>query len=74
MTRKTISIDEDLHGELSADKREDESWTECIRRLVDESPGQQAECDVNALTEDHIEDIAAITARKAADEVETRLR
>ena len=75
MTRKTITIDEDLHTRLADRKGDDESWSDLLRRLEDvETQGREAECSVNALTEDHIDDIAAAVSRRTADELETRLR
>lgn len=35
MSRKTISIDEDLHDRLDEYKREDESWTDFVERLFE---------------------------------------
>jgi len=35
MSRKTISIDEDLHDRLDEHKREEESWTDFVERLFE---------------------------------------
>lgn len=74
--RKTISVSEDCYWDLEARKQDDDSWTDVLERLLDdaETGGGEDERNVNALTEDHIADIAAETARKTADEVENRLR
>jgi predicted CopG family antitoxin len=70
MSRKTISIDEDVYDDLEELKRDDDSWTDLLRRL---STGQGGEHDLNTLTEEHIDDIATETARRTARELENRL-
>lgn len=69
--RKTITVDADVHAALDELKRVDESWTDLLRRLTG---GRDGEHGLNTLTEAHIEDIAATTARRTAEELETRLR
>lgn len=73
--RKTITIDAELHEALADRKADDESWTDFLERLAEtETDRGQAERDVNALTEAHISDIAAATARRTVDEIETLQR
>lgn len=79
--RKTITIDADLHAQLQSQKRGSESWTAFLQRLQQQADEAQADPqeahpvdDLETLTEDHIDDIATRTARRTADEVETRLR
>lgn len=70
MSRKTISIDEQVHENLQEMKRDNDSWSDLLRRLSD---GQGGEHDLNTLTEEHIDDIATETARQTARELENRL-
>lgn len=77
MSRKSITVDERAFYRLKAEKRDGESWTELIDRATDALESQDddatADPDFDALTEDHIQDIATLTARKTATEVESRL-
>lgn len=70
--RKTLSITKACYDRLFEAKREDESWTDCLSRLVDgdDEHGLNA---VDPLTRDDVDDIVTRTASKTADEVENRL-
>lgn len=54
MSRKTISIDEDLHDRLDDCKRENESWTEFVQRLFDavDIEGRDGERTMRAPSDD----------------------
>jgi predicted CopG family antitoxin len=73
MSRKTITVDEDAYEAAAEVKRDEESWTDCLLRLADgveqTEPSVEVEFDEKALADD----IAAQTAKKTADEVESRL-
>ncbi|MFB6189347.1 MAG: antitoxin VapB family protein [Halapricum sp.] len=74
--RKHLSILADVYERLEAHKHEDESWSDLVERAADALEEDGNEDDVNGLetlTEEHIDDIAARTARKTADEVQDRL-
>lgn len=38
MTTKTVRLDEDVYAAIKAQKREDESFSEAIERLIDPPP------------------------------------
>ena len=71
--RKTITIDADLYDDLATRKDATESWSDLLARLADECDAD-AEHSVNTLTEAHIDDIAATTARRTLEELETARR
>ncbi|AAM88769.1 hypothetical protein PhiCh1p97 [Natrialba phage PhiCh1] len=54
MSRKTISIDEDLHDRLDQHKGDDESWTDFVERLYEAAyiEGRDDERTVRAPLED----------------------
>ena len=75
MTRKSISVSEDVYERLLAHKGDDDSWTDVGQRAADaldavdgdESPDSGVDADADAshtLTEDHIDDIAAEVERR----------
>jgi len=76
MGRTTITAGDEGYEAIAAHKGEDESWTELLKRAADalEADDGGGELAPNTLTEEHIEDIAARTSRRTADELEDRLR
>lgn len=67
--------------EAAADRKEHESASQFAFRVAElldatDDGTDVTICDMpdNSLTEDHIVDIATMTARRTADEVETRFR
>ena len=66
MSRKTISILEDVFERLEADKGDNESWSGYLDRLADECG---VEHDPNTATVKNVDEIA----RAAATEVENRM-
>jgi len=80
MGRKTLTVPESVWRRLKDEKRDDESFGDLLDRLVDvvQEGGEQdtdaVDLPDNILTEDHIDDIAAITAAKAGEELEDRMR
>lgn len=75
MSRKTITVDESVYDRVDEVKRDEESWSDCLLRLVNTL--ESGDCDqsehTDVLTESHIDDIVARTARQTATEVENRL-
>lgn len=79
MSRTSITIDVDVGDRLEACKRDDETWTELMERAADaiegdETAGGPDESTMNALREEHIDDIAAETASRVVRDLETALR
>lgn len=69
--RKTITVNPETFEML--DNRRTGTWNEFLRSLIQmNESGADGGDDV--LTTDHIDDIAASTATKTADELEARLR
>jgi len=73
MARKTVTISEAAYEQLAAAKRDEESFTDIVLRLTSEEPPDGGEHRPNTLTEEHIEDIATLTASRTAAELERRL-
>lgn len=76
--RTTISVSQAAYDALATEKREGESFSDVVLRVCGDSetveaPAPSVELPDDVLTEAHIEDIAARSARKTADEVENRL-
>ena len=71
MPRTTLSVPDALYERLEACKRDDESWPDVLKRAAEalESTDDGSERTMDALTQDHIDDIA----RATADEVENRM-
>jgi len=63
--RKTITVDADAFKTADADRREDESWTDYLRRVA----GDDDEHTPNTVAVENVDEIA----RAAATEVEDRL-
>jgi len=70
--RTTITADNDAVDAVAAHKRDEDSWTDVLFRAAEalEAVEGDGEHGLNTLTEDHIDDIAARTAERTADEVE----
>jgi predicted CopG family antitoxin len=64
--RKTITVTEACYERLQAVKRSDESWTDCLTRLADDT---DTERKPNTAVVENIEEIA----RRTASEVEDRM-
>ena len=72
MSRTTISVRDDVFDQLEADKPSDQSWSDFLEELHEnaaKTDTRQDEHAMNALTEEHIDDIAVATA----DRIENRL-
>jgi len=63
--RKTLSVTVECYEELQAEKRENESWTDCLSRLVDGAD----EHGLNTVAVENVDEVA----RATATEVENRL-
>jgi hypothetical protein len=86
MSRKSISVSEDVYDRLLAHKGADDSWTDVGKRAADaldtvdgdtESPDGGVDADANAshtLTEDHIDDIGAEVERRVERVLENATR
>ena len=79
MSRKTISVDDEVYERWAEHKRDDESWTDLLERGADalESEDGDVNASVNeseALTEDHIGDIATEVERRVERALETTVR
>ena len=79
MSRKTISVDDEVYERWVEHKRDDESWTDTLERGADALESEDG--DVNAsvnksktLTEEHIDDIAAEVERRVERTLETTVR
>lgn len=73
--RTTLTADDDAVDAVAAHKRDEDSWTDVLFRAAEalEAVEGDGELNPNTLTEEHIDDIAARTAERTADEVENRL-
>lgn len=71
--RKTLSVTEDCHDRLREAKREDESWTDCLRRLADGDAERKPNRDAG-LTPGDLDDIGAEVERRVERVLDNRLR
>ena len=71
MTRKTITVTEDVYERLATLKRDDESWSELGDRAADvlESGDSDVNTEPSSVVVENIDEIA----RASADEVEDRM-
>lgn len=67
MSRKTITIREDVFDRLDADRGDTESWSDFLDRLADEDG--DTEHEPNTATVENVDEIA----RAVAAEVENRM-
>lgn len=72
MSRKHVSTTETAFEALDAQRKADESWSELFERAAEALDGG-VETGPETLTRDDVDDIAALTARRTADEAENRL-
>jgi predicted CopG family antitoxin len=66
--RKTLSVTEACYERLEAEKREDESWTDCLIRLADGADEQGP----NTVAVENVDEIARASAQAVEDRLPGR--
>jgi len=77
MGRKSITISDEAYDELASFKREQESWSEFAERAANALESQYSadgRDDVNALSEEHIDDIATAVEGRVQTLLENAMR